>query len=328
MRAASTPAAQGAPGRAWGSARRCGRRAGPESPAEQAGRRPDKRWSRVAGGAGRAAGVQGGPESPAAPPGAFGAVPFNGPQMWSATSSDRIERPFKSAEGDGRIGLSHASGGLAATAASTERLTASGRSGGRGAAPAPQRGQSRGSRPHTVHRASAGHPPGGGESPRTEPEYLDVVVASGRIPQDVVFLGLDCPSLGGVHSAGRPGPDRTRKAPQRPRREAEAAGKGTKLEEDRHSARRYRHDHSDRQIEHRTSPKPRQTARQPGRGRKAGGRREVGRPADASSQGDRPLSSSEGFWGAQRWEGPPHRIAATHKATKSPPRRPPQQTKR
>ena len=67
----------------------------------------------------------------------------------------------------------------------------------------------------TVHRASPARPRGQRPNPQKCARRLDVVVAAGRIPQDVVFLGLDGDGAAGVHSAGRPGRREARKAPER-----------------------------------------------------------------------------------------------------------------
>ena len=65
------------------------------------------------------------------------------------------------------------------------------------------------SRPHAVNRGSAAYPQRDAGSPpagaRKRPPDLDVVVAVGRIPQDVVFLPLDLPTARSVDSARSPG---------------------------------------------------------------------------------------------------------------------------
>ena len=73
--------------------------------------------------------------------------------------------------------------------------------------------------PQGVHRVSAADPQACGASSRSRGRDLDVVVASGRIPQDVVFLGLDSGRAAGVHSVGRTGPEKTRETPMRQLRE-------------------------------------------------------------------------------------------------------------
>jgi hypothetical protein len=68
-----------------------------------------------------------------------------------------------------------------------------------------RRGRNAPNGPQGVHRVSAADPPGYRGSPPNQGRHLDVVVARCKIPQDVVFLGLDWGRAAGVHSVGRPG---------------------------------------------------------------------------------------------------------------------------
>jgi hypothetical protein len=163
----------------------------------------------------------------------------------------------------------------------------------------------------TVNRSSAVRPPGRSASALFLAKYPDVVVALGGIPLDVVFLGLDWASLGGVHSAGRPGPESDpdgaeEAAERRPRRQQKAQG-WRKIAT---ALAAISHDHSDRQIEPGSRPNRDATAGPPGRGRKAGDRRDVGRAAVARSRGDPPPEYFRMFRDVRRRMVPPHRIAA------------------
>jgi hypothetical protein len=133
-------------------------------------------------------------------------------------------------------------------------------------------------------------------STETGPD-LDMVVASGRIPQDVVVLGLDWGRAGGVHSVGRPGPREDPEGTQ-----GVEAGRGETADSAsqgpgwRHIPRELAAMVSIARTgnsEARTSPTRGDRDVEPESGRKVGGRREVGRPADARTPGERPSSRNE-----------------------------------
>jgi len=185
--------------------------------------------------------------------------------------------------------------------------------------------------PQSVHRASAADPPASGGSPPKLARGLDMVVASGRIPQDVVVLGLDYGRAAGVHSAGRPGSRQDLEGAE------EAAGETVRSASQdpgwRHIARALAAIVTTTRTG-RSSPgrRPNRGRRQAtGResGRKAGGRREVGRPADARARGDRPYEQVLGVSGVRRPRSPrQHHATAPRRGTRKRTARPPQVPKK
>lgn len=149
-----------------------------------------------------------------------------------------------------------------------------------------ERGRRRRNRPHGVHRVSAADGPSIGESLPTSALGLDVVVAAGRIPQDVVVLGLDYGRAAGVHSVGRPGP---REDPETSRKSRgdDALGVANRLV----GGNSPEHSQLSSSPLHRQLGRPDATHRggrrvQRKSGGKVGGRREVGRPPNARTRGD------------------------------------------
>jgi hypothetical protein len=133
----------------------------------------------------------------------------------TSTASGRIERPFPS----------HATTGPAA--AQLGRAQEIGR-------------ESAGTRPQGVHTRSAAGTRRKGRSPQYRPYPQHVVVAGRRIPQYVVFLGLDCTGATGVHSLGWPGTERARNGRREPRDGGRERLATVQLEEERPTPRSYR----------------------------------------------------------------------------------------
>jgi hypothetical protein len=142
-----------------------------------------------------------------------------------------------------------------------------------------RRGQSAPNSPQGVHRVSAANPPGNRGSPPNQACHLDVVVAACRIPQDVVFLGLDwgraaayIPAVGRVAGKARTAPKRPAERWSNRRRKTLVGGTST--------------EHS--QL---SSPPPQPAARSLGRRPDRGGRgvgpgeRRDGPAADGRSAG-------------------------------------------
>jgi hypothetical protein len=139
--------------------------------------------------------------------------------------------------------------------------------------------------PQGVHSASPARPRGRRPDPRKHARGLDMVVAAGRIPQDVVFLGLDGDGAVGVHSAGRPGRREARKARRSGyEKMAGSASRDPVLEAHRQRTRSYRHDRLNRQRDPDRRPEPRRQ----GDGQKGSGRA-LPRRAGGPSSGTREL---------------------------------------